>query len=318
MSSYRIGVALLLFVFANSIASAQDTKGPGTSVRILSWNVSGDAFAKYPNDFRSVLARADADIILLDEVVPSTDLDQLHDVLAEANAWQIDFGISGGRQRGVIASRLPMESIVEFSSVLEYDKADQQQIDRGMSARDRNNRAHSMENGIPINGAIVTIDGRRLLVVVVDLQCCGNDPASWQETRRRIESADIQDRVLQVLDRVAVDGIVLAGDFNLVATQTPLHTLAGPYPSPHLELSPVDLTHLGHPVAWTWDGRNTPFPSGVLDFQLYSPRSLAVGERFILDTEDLSDSELEQFDLEFESSNHLSRHRPLLVEYSWR
>ena len=44
---------------------------------------------KTPDDFRSLLARSGADILLLDEVALSTNVDQLRQVLAEPDTWQM-------------------------------------------------------------------------------------------------------------------------------------------------------------------------------------------------------------------------------------
>jgi len=212
---------------------------------------------------------------------------------------------------------MPLEVLPEFSAIVPYPEPYRRQIRERMSASDRAYGNYSTDGGIPVNGAIVETNDRRLLVVVADLQCCGNDPASWQEFRRRVEAAEIQKLVRRVLDRTQVDGIVLAGDFNLVSTPAPLTILAGPYRAPHAALIPVEPYHLDGIANWTWDGRGTPFPSSPLDYQLYSPQSLRVDASLVLDTEDIADEVLEISGLETESSRRLSRHRPLVVEYSW-
>jgi len=308
---------MLLLGFAGGLAGADDASHVSTAIRILSWNISDDAFVTHPAEFRSLLLHSAANILLLDEVAPAADADQLRKVLAEPDTWQIDFGHSGGRQREVIASRMPLEALPEFATIVPYPEPYRGQIRERMSASDRAYGNYSMDGGIPVNGAIVKTAGQRLLVVVVDLQCCGNDPGSWQEIRRRVETTEIQKLVRRVLERVPVDGIVLAGDFNLVSTSVPLTNLAGPYRAPHSALAPVEPYHLDGSATWTWDGRGTRFPSSALDYQLYSPQSLRVAASLVLDTEDLSDEELEFSELETETSRRLSRHRPLVIEYSW-
>ena len=313
----RSSWATLLLLCAGSLVLADESVQAGAEIRIMSWNIADGAFVTHPAEFRSLLLYSGANVLLLDEVAPSAGPEQLRRVLVEPESWQLDFGTSGGRQRGVIASRMPLEALPEFASILPYPEADQREIRERMPPAARNYRAWSMDGGIPVHGALVHTAGRRLLVVVADLQCCGNEPGSWQEFKRQIETAEIQKRVRQVLDRIQVDGMVLAGDFNLVNTPIPLTILAGPYQAPHLLLTPAEPYHLDGTTNWTWDGRGTPFPSGALDYQLYSSHSLGIAASLVLDTEDLSDEELELSGLKSNTSRQLSDHRPLIVEYSW-
>jgi len=303
-------------------ATDGSTAQPAGVVRVLSWNVSDDAFVREPATFRALARRADADILLLDEVSPSATAAQLRDALPELasadDAWHIEVGASGGRQRNVIASRLPLERVPEFSSVVPYPATDRDRLQARMTAAGDDGPHYSMDDGIPMNGAIVLAGTRRLLVVSTDLQCCGNDPDSWQEERRQVETREVRRRVEQVLTRTRVDGLIVAGDLNLVNTPLPLVILSGPYRSPHAGLIAADLRHLDGSETWTWDGRGTPFPSRPMDFVLYSPHALALREGYVLDSADLPPQELERLDLEPESASRLSSHRPLLAAFAWQ
>jgi exonuclease III len=313
---------LLALALASGLAAADDSSIQEPTVRVLSWNVSGDAFVAHPAAFAALMRQADPDVLLLDEVSPSADAGKLRKALAgvrsgDGETWHIGFGRSGGRQRTVIASRAPLEALAEFGSVVPYPEADRDVILRRMSVAERLDRDLTMDEGIPVNGGVLVTAGRRLLLVIADLQSRGNDPGSWQEFRRQVEVREIRRLVRQVLDRLPVDGVVLAGDINLVSTALPLVILTGPYPRPHSGLIPVELYHRDGATSWTWDGRGTPFPSKPIDFQLYDSQALRVREGFILDTEDLPAEELERFGLETETSSRLSDHRPLVVEYAW-
>jgi len=296
---------------------------PDTSIRVLAWNVSGDSFVRDPASFRALLTKADADILLFDEVLPSTTEAELRAVLAGRRQpghddWHITIGRSGGRQRGVIASRLPLERVAELLEVVPYPSAERERIHARMVATGADHPGYTMDGGIPVNGAIVTTGTRRLLVVTVDLQCCGGDPASWEEERRVVETREIRKRVAQVLARTTVDGVIVAGDLNLVSTGVPMLILAGPYPLPHGGLIAADLRQLDGVDLWTWDGRGTPFPSRPMDFMFYSPRSLYLRSGFILDSADLNRAELEQLKLAPNASGNLSQHLPLVTEFSWQ
>jgi exonuclease III len=295
----------------------------GDGVRLLSWNVSSDAFVRDAASFRVLLTRADADILLFDEVSPATTEAQLRAALAGrsrggSNDWHISVGRSGGRQRGVIVSRQPLERVPELSEVVPYPAAERDRLHTRMVAANADHRGASMDGGIPVNGAIVMAGGRRLLVVVVDLQCCGDDPASWQEDRRRVETAELRRRVEEILTRTRVDGVIVAGDFNLVSTPLPMVILSGPYPPPHAGLIAAELRHVDGTETWTWDGRGSPFPSRPLDFMLYAPNALRLRTGYILDSADLGRPELDALGLDPQSAGRLSKHLPLVAEFEWR
>ncbi|MBT8098435.1 MAG: endonuclease/exonuclease/phosphatase family protein [Gammaproteobacteria bacterium] len=304
------------------VGDAEERSGNYESIRILSWNISDDAFVTEQQAFQSLLLWADPDVVLLDEVRPSADPEQLAKVLmalrpGENGAWHIDVGKSGGRQRGVIASRAPLRRLQAFSSVVPYPETDKRRILDGMSPNDRANPDWSMGGGIPVNGAIIQAGSERLLAVIADLQCCGNSPNSWQELRRRVEAREIRRLIRQVAGENSVDGIVLAGDFNMVNSTFPMTLVAGPYPAPHSGLIPAEVYHPDGETTWTWDGRRTPFPSNTLDYQLYGPHGLKKRSGFILDTENIPPEVRERFGLETDTSARTGRHRPLVVEYRW-
>ena len=312
----------LTLVIASAIAFADEHPAVDGSIRVLSWNISDDAFVATPAEFQSLLQWADPDIALLDEVAPSSDVAKLDLALASLRhgvdeTWIVNVGTSGGRQRCIVASRAPQEALPEFSSIVAYPEVDKRYILKHMSKRARSDPDYSMEGGIPVNGAIVLTAGRRLLTVIADLQCCGNGHESWQEYRRRVEVREIRARIRQVLERTQVDGIVIAGDFNLVNGAAPLVLLAGPYDSPNAGLIAAELYHPDGAANWTWDGRGTPFPSNTLDFQLYSPHSLELRSGFVLDTENLPAETLEQLGLDSKTSKNITDHRPLVAEYGW-
>lgn len=313
---------VLVVAFASAPGLTDEVAAAEERIRIVSWNISDDAFVSEPRAFQSLMRWANPHVVLLDEVDPSADPEVLVDALmafrpGEGETWNVDVGASGGRQRGLIASRAPLETLPEFSSIVPYPEADIRRILQDMSTEERANPGLSMEGGIPVNGAVIHAGSRRLLVVVADLQCCGDSPESWQEFRRRVEAREIRRLIRQVLQGNPVDSIVFAGDFNMVNSTFPMALLTGPYPSPHSGLIPAELYHSDGTTTWTWDGRRTPFPSNTLDYQLYGPHGLEMHSGFILDTEGISAEMREQLGLEINTSMRTGRHRPLLVEYSW-
>ena len=179
---------LLALTFASLLALADERPPTDAGLRILSWNISNDAFMAEHEEFQSLLLWAAPDIVLLDEVDPAADIGKLREALARLRpdmdeTWNIDFGIGGGRQRCVVASRAPQEALPEFSSMIAYTEADRRYILEHMTRAQRAEPDWSMDDGIPVNGAIILTQGKRLLVVTTDLQCCGDDAESWHEYR---------------------------------------------------------------------------------------------------------------------------------------
>ena len=313
-------ILLLAFLSASSTADERPTNDD--EFRVMSWNISDDAYTAQQQEFRSLLLWADPDIVLLDEVAPSATEDELSSSLenlrpGENEAWKVNIGVSGGRQRCVIASRASQELLPEFSSIVPYPAADRRYLREHMSSKELAYDNYGMDGGIPVNGAIILAGGRRLLAVIMDLQCCGDDQDSWQEYRRRVEAREIRRLIQQVLQRTSVDGIVIAGDFNPVNGPMPVISLSGFYTSAHAGLIAAELYHPDGSTAWTWDGRQTPFPSGTLDYQLFGPQGLTMRSGFIMDTEGSPPETLERYRLESESLRRTGRHRPLLVDYGW-
>jgi len=317
----RRSLTYTLFALMAAACAERGADESDDTVRMLSWNVSDDAFVRNPAAFAALVRRAGAEVLLLDEVAPATNEAQLRDALAELvpagrDSWYIDFGGSGGRQRGVVVSRWPLERLPEFADTVPYPESDRRRLLDRMVAANELRPNYSMDGGIPVHGVIVLTGPRRLLVVTTDLQCCSADPGGWQEDRRRVEAAEIRRRIRQVLERTSVDGIVVAGDFNAVSTPLPLILASGPYPLPHAGLIAAELRHLDGLKTWT--NRARRFPSQALDFMLYSPQTLELREGHILDTADLAPEELERLGLESESAHGLSSHRPLVAEFVWR
>lgn len=292
---------VLALALSSHVASAD-------GVRILSWNISYNAFHEEAEEFQSLLQWANPDIVLLDEVYPAVPLDKFHVALAnlrpgEDETWHVNFGASGGRQRDIIASRAPLEALPEFSSKVPYPEDERQTIHERMSDEARANKYLTMDNGIPVNAAIVLVGGRRLLVVITDLQCCGDDADSWQEYRRQVEAREIRRLIEKVLERTDVDDLIIAGDFNLVTGLAAAEILNEPYEICPDGLSTAELYHPDGVAQWTWNGSGMPFPNGRLDFQFYCSDTLDMRSGFVLENDAAAET---------------GRHRPLVAEYGWK
>jgi endonuclease/exonuclease/phosphatase family metal-dependent hydrolase len=314
---------LLLFISLYSAAGlAQSMHENNQGFRILSWNVSEDAFVENKPEFRALVKFNQPDILLLDEVSPGATEMLLREALPAIDAgsdqtWFIDFGHSGGRQRGVVVSRYPLETVPEFDKQLPYPPADLAYITEHMTEKERTYENWSTTGGIAANAAIANLDSRRLLLVTLDMQCCGNDPASWQEYRRRVEATEIRRLVRQVLDRTKVDAVIVAGDFNLVATPVPIVIMSNPDRPPFSTLATAEIYQIDGKSSWTWDGRGSQWPSRVMDFQLYSAQTIKLTSGFVFNSELLSTDDLEKLNFQPTTQKSLSDHLPLVVDYRW-
>lgn len=309
--------ALITFCSANGLQAEDGT------FRVLSWNISDDAFVAEQEEFHALLKWADPDIVLLDEVDPTASVEELTTALSSLRLgndsdWHINFGVSGRRERAVIASRAPQETLPEFNAVVPYPEDGRKRILEKVPPDKRSHIMRNLYGGIAINGSVILVDGKRLLVLIADLQCCGDGPESWEELKRRVEAAEIRRLITGILEYANADGIVLAGDFNLVESTFPMTLLTGPLPAPHSGLIPAELYHPDGTATWTWDGRDTPFPSNTLDYQFYGPRGLKLLSGFILDTESLSAEVLRMNNLDGGTAGRTGRHRPLIAEYGWQ
>ena len=305
-----------------TIETHQLARSPGVDFRVLSWNISRSAFADHPEDFRNLLRLTDPDIVLLDEVGdkygPADLIQAFRGVRGDDDiVWNVSIGAGGGYQRGLIGIRGSIEQLEEFRWI-DYPESALDELVAVTPGVDRAQLAESLAEGAAVNGGLVRVGSKELLVVIVDLWCCGT-AERWEERRRVIEARLIRQAIRAALARgINPDGIILAGDFNLVGGSHAMGILAGPYRDPFGALIPAEAYHIDGSLSWTWDGRGSEFPSSPLDFAMYSPFSLEVVRALIVDTEDFPDSLLSPFGLSRNVSKEMSDHRPILVDYRWR
>ncbi|MDU0354309.1 endonuclease/exonuclease/phosphatase family protein [Paraglaciecola aquimarina] len=308
--------------FKNKTITQTRTASPPKDVSVFSWNISGDAFINEPALFNSLIEKVRPDILLLDEVTDKANKTQLRKALHASNVnnqsnWHMNFWVSGGRQRTVIASRYPIEPLQEFQRIVAYPDLNKARLQALIINNGELKYAQSLDSGISVNGAIIITASKRLLVVSLDLECCGNYPTSWEEDKRRIEVREIRKQIKRVIQRVQVDGIIVAGDLNLVSTVMPLVIISGPYEQPHSGLIAADLTHIDKMQTWTWDGRGTKFPSRVLDLVIYSPTSLILKDGYIFNPELLSIEAQQSLNLSGKNLEKIFNHLPLITTFSW-
>ncbi len=287
---------------------------------MLVWNVARNRFFRGLPGFQQVIAAIDADLLILDEMHGDTSAIEIAEALepVAGGGWQALYSRNGGHQRVSILAKQQAVELREFHD-LEYPPELQQAwidqndwVERGLR--------EGLANGVPVLGARMSFQGRRLLVVGLDLHCCGDTTDSWQEQRRCFETMAIRQALIRAHANERPDAIIVAGDFNNVQGMQPVENIAGRHDAqdagPMLQLEEVPARHRDGIHFWTWDGRGTPYPSSRLDRVLHNA-GLKVLQSQVFDTESLTPDELRALGLSAEMSRELSDHRPVVVDFAW-
>lgn len=298
---------------------------PGTSFRLLSWNVSRARLLDDPEPFRRLFAAVSPDVLLLDELVPSVGPATIRAALPpvpDAGEWFVHVGSSGGAQRGAIAARAPLHPASSFGHVF-YPDSVRALLTDAQSRGLREVLSNATEAGAPVAGVWLSLGGRQLLLVTLDLVCCGNRAEAIEDRIRRIEAASINRAARRALTEAAAEGrgadaVIVGGDFNLVASRTPLDLIGEGLGPGGADLVPVYALQLDGRTNATWDNGRGQFPPGQLDYVLFSAATLEVRRAFVLETRDLAARWLGSHGLDVADSERASDHRPIVVDFAWR
>lgn len=313
---WMAGLSLLLVVAASPAAAADwMPRSSDTSFRVLSWNVSRESFFEHGDLTRRVLQVSKPDIALLDEMPGDLEDDRLRrwlDADPSTRGWSFVIGRQGsGDQKAVVISRWTLQRVDEFDQIRYPDGKMAEWIAAAGEARPLR---VGPTGEMPTVGALLNHQGRKLLLVSADFQCCGDSPRSWEEQRRQLEAGLLRETVLAAWQRLQADGVVLGADLNRVQGPAPLDLLAG---RGEQRLWPVGALHRNSRHDWTWDGRGTPFRSQRLDFLLYTSSLREVGS-LIFDSERFNELEVLEWGLSKRASREMSQHRPIVADLAWQ
>jgi hypothetical protein len=178
--------------------------------------------------------------------------------------------------------------------------------------------ARDHTEGISTLGATVQFHDRLVLAVALDVQCCGDRPGCPEDRIRLMEVNAIHAGVRQALAAGSFDGVIVAGDFNLVASRDPLDRLADALDVDGSALSVAEPLQLNGLSNATWLRRGSPFPPGRLDYVLYSDSSLRLLHSFVFRSTDLSTRWLRRHHLRPDDSDVASDHLPLVSDFQWK
>jgi len=225
-------------------------------------------------------------------------------------------------QRGVVASRSPLQLVRELQRVA-YPSASLDGLQQRFPSPDvARELADAATDGLPVVGASVVTHDRRLLVVTVDLRCCGR-LGSFEDELRKIETDTLRKAVRAARARTRFDGVIVIGDFNLVGARSPLATLSRGLDLDGSALRVAPALQLDGRTAATWRDTNPRLPGPIftpsrLDYLLYGDAPLRLDRAFVFDTEDLTPHWLMTHRLRTDDTREASDHLPLVADLRWK
>ena len=294
------------------------TRAPGTDFRVLSWNVGGNAIIERAEAFERILAALRPDLLLFDEVPATIGSRSLLHVVAslplpEGRSWNAVVGPGGGRQHAVAISHHPVSLAPPLETVA-YPADFTAYLSTIDSRRVLNDLQGAAEEGVSTAGFVIDLGERRILAMPIDLQCCGRlgEP---EDRIRQIQAEAIHAAASAALPDLDVDGVILAGDLNLVGLRRPLDTLRVGLDVDGSDLAVLDAIQLDGRSAATW-GFSGVFPTSRLDYFLYSDSELMPLKAFVFDARDLTPEWRSTYDLAPEGAR-ASSHLPIVVDLRW-
>ncbi|MEM9183967.1 MAG: endonuclease/exonuclease/phosphatase family protein [Pseudomonadota bacterium] len=279
---------------------------PEADLRVMVWNTGGERTARQLKRFARLIEAIDPDVALLDEVAPNQRSDHLKQLKHQS------LGGSGGRQRGLILSRWSLTPVESFR-FLDYPPTVAELVRAEGSDFMRRDLKNAASDGVPANGALVTHAGRRILLVALDLQCCGDGDDSVQDRLRVIQATRIAAAIDQAREDPGFDELIVGGDFNLVGSAQPLTILRG---SGTTDLTIANALQPDGLSNVTWIRRGDLFPPGRLDYALHSPtlRQLA---GVVFNPGVMNERQLSATGLAPDTTDRMSGHQPLVIDLAY-
>ena len=271
------------------------------ALRVMSWNTADGALIRKPEAFARVLVAIDPDVIFLQELTDRNSASQLESFLNQrlstetSNQWHVAFGEGGGNLRCAVASKLPLESVEPFELLPYPDWPDR---------------------SLRVAGAVIKTADQRLLCVSLHLRCCGGI-GSKQDFIRILEAETIREELRKLVESASIDGVIVAGDFNLIGSRRPLDLLTTQLDVTALSLAETEPYQLDGLSNATWSDRKQSFVPGRLDYLLYSITQFQVRGAFVFDSADLAPQSLLSHGLQAEDTASASDHLPLVVDLEW-
>jgi endonuclease/exonuclease/phosphatase family metal-dependent hydrolase len=295
-------------------------RAAGTHFRVLSWNVGRETVFRNPEPYGAILRAIAADVLILEEVAGGHSAEEVEALLNRMvpgdRPWQAVYGVSGGSQREVIATRGRRPAMAApFDRELPYPDSTRALVPPGAPEAAVDWLRSRLDVRIPATGAVVEAAGRRLMVVTMDLEAAGA-PGSTRDRLRRIEALEIRQAAQAAVRAGAVDGLLVAGDLNLVGSTDPLQVLSRGMDVAGRTLETALPLALDGASAATWENPEEPFIPSRLDYVLYTGSMLQWAGGFVFRSSDLSARWLARHGLTAETSS-VTDHLPVVTDLRW-
>jgi hypothetical protein len=171
------------------------------------------------------------------------------------------------------------------------------------------------------------------MVINSHLKCCGGQT---NDDKRQLE---VDATIAFILDAKTPGGVIdlpnetpfiILGDLNLVGDRqqlitlltgeiinTPIFGIGGPPDWDNTDLKDLLSQQSDKRTAYTWRDDGNSFPPGRLDYQIYSNSVINVEKDFVIQTEVMSASRLNQYGLQMLDTRTASDHFPKVADISF-
>lgn len=298
-------------------------RDPDCRLRVVTWNVSHRTIRQLTQQANTVLESLDPDLILLNEISETMSLEEVEAMISGLpwgdghTGWNLVYGQGGGEERCVIASRYPLRPVDDLLD-LDYPLGLLGSLPRDFrDPKTVEDMTATIADKISTAGAIVEVGPFHILATSLSMQSKGFRTYGWEEFVRQVQAATIRSTVELVMARETPQGLIVAGDFNLVVTRVPLDMLRGArdfYPG---DLAVATALQLDGRSNFTWSNPGSFFLPGRLDYLLYDDTTLQHLQSFAFDSADLSAGWLEHHGLTAQSVNEVSDHLPIVADFGW-
>ena len=170
-------------------------------------------------------------------------------------------------------------------------------------------------------------DNNPMIIYNVHLPCCANDVARQMEIDNILSVLRDKDTGFVYEDEAP---IIITGDFNTVGLAQNVESFLngdvvneGQYGmdfNPDWDGSMLEDANpyvTGFPANYTWINKNGSYNPGKLDWVFYSGSVMNQQNAYVLNTEFLSDSELNELNLDRDATGISSDHLPVIVDFSF-
>lgn len=293
---------------------------PAAEFRVVSWNVGRETIFQNPEPYGAILRAIAPDLMILEEVAGGHSAEEVEALLNRLVPgdlpWRVVYGVSGGSQREVIATRGQRPVMVApFDQPLPYPDSARTMIPADTAEAAIDWLRSRLDSHIPATGAIVQVGGRRLLAVTMDLESAGA-PGSPKDRLRRMEALEIRRAAQAAVRAGAVDGLLVTGDLNLVGSTDPLQILGREMDVAGRWLWTALPLRLDGASSATWENPEEPFIPSRLDYVLYTQSMLGWVDGFVFRSGDLSARWLARHGLAGETSG-VTDHLPVVTDLRW-